>query len=242
MLVRILTEPRNAYIPQYQALFQMDKVCESHCHWESKRTFVLLCDSRVNPVSLGSVGLHWRGTALYCQESRSPEDGSARIAVHSGSLWIDCSSALHLVVFSRNVFYSNQCSISLSPTLSVFASMKRRSKRIKVPNTSILGKCRRRTIMEKAQPKQANWKRPWTLIVKFPCPLVEKARKTWASGAVNICIHFFFLHSKFLSFLFIFKYCCLSFSSASPVCQWIPSVSFYARLLLFVFLRSWRVK
>ena len=26
MLVRILTEPRNAYIPQYQTLFQMDKV------------------------------------------------------------------------------------------------------------------------------------------------------------------------------------------------------------------------
>ena len=26
MLIRILTEPRNAYIPQYQALFQMDKV------------------------------------------------------------------------------------------------------------------------------------------------------------------------------------------------------------------------
>ncbi|CAF0897245.1 unnamed protein product [Adineta steineri] len=26
MLVRILTEPRNAYVPQYQALFQMDKV------------------------------------------------------------------------------------------------------------------------------------------------------------------------------------------------------------------------
>ena len=26
MLVKILTEPRNAYIPQYQALFQMDKV------------------------------------------------------------------------------------------------------------------------------------------------------------------------------------------------------------------------
>ena len=25
MLVRILTEPRNAYIPQYQKLFQMDK-------------------------------------------------------------------------------------------------------------------------------------------------------------------------------------------------------------------------
>lgn len=26
-LVRILTEPRNAVIPQYQALFSMDKVC-----------------------------------------------------------------------------------------------------------------------------------------------------------------------------------------------------------------------
>jgi ATP-dependent Clp protease ATP-binding subunit ClpX len=26
MLVRILTEPRNAYVPQYQTLFQMDKV------------------------------------------------------------------------------------------------------------------------------------------------------------------------------------------------------------------------
>lgn len=26
-LVRILTEPRNAVIPQYQALFGMDKVC-----------------------------------------------------------------------------------------------------------------------------------------------------------------------------------------------------------------------
>ncbi len=26
MLVRILTEPRNAYVPQYQALFQLDKV------------------------------------------------------------------------------------------------------------------------------------------------------------------------------------------------------------------------
>lgn len=30
MLVRILTEPRNAYVPQYQALFQMDKVRSSH--------------------------------------------------------------------------------------------------------------------------------------------------------------------------------------------------------------------
>ena len=27
MLVRILTEPKNALIPQYQALFSMDKVC-----------------------------------------------------------------------------------------------------------------------------------------------------------------------------------------------------------------------
>ncbi len=27
MLVQILTEPRNAVIPQYQALFSMDKVC-----------------------------------------------------------------------------------------------------------------------------------------------------------------------------------------------------------------------
>lgn len=26
MLIRILTEPRNAYVPQYQALFKMDKV------------------------------------------------------------------------------------------------------------------------------------------------------------------------------------------------------------------------
>ena len=26
MLIRILTEPRNALIPQYQALFSMDKV------------------------------------------------------------------------------------------------------------------------------------------------------------------------------------------------------------------------
>ena len=35
-LVRILTEPRNAVIPQYQALFSMDKVIISrttqHCH------------------------------------------------------------------------------------------------------------------------------------------------------------------------------------------------------------------
>ena len=30
MLVRILTEPRNAYVPQYQALFQMDKVRSSY--------------------------------------------------------------------------------------------------------------------------------------------------------------------------------------------------------------------
>lgn len=28
-LVRILTEPRNAVVPQYQALFSMDKVCTS---------------------------------------------------------------------------------------------------------------------------------------------------------------------------------------------------------------------
>lgn len=27
MLMRILTEPKNALIPQYQALFSMDKVC-----------------------------------------------------------------------------------------------------------------------------------------------------------------------------------------------------------------------
>ena len=35
MLVRILTEPRNACIPQYQALFQMDKVinCNDFVHF-----------------------------------------------------------------------------------------------------------------------------------------------------------------------------------------------------------------
>lgn len=31
MLVQILTEPRNAVVPQYQALFSMDKVCISCC-------------------------------------------------------------------------------------------------------------------------------------------------------------------------------------------------------------------
>lgn len=32
MLVQILTEPRNAVVPQYQALFSMDKVCISHTY------------------------------------------------------------------------------------------------------------------------------------------------------------------------------------------------------------------
>ncbi len=31
MLVRILSEPRNAYVPQYQKLFQMDKVNLIYC-------------------------------------------------------------------------------------------------------------------------------------------------------------------------------------------------------------------
>ena len=33
MLVRILVEPRNALVPQYQALFGMDKVCNSRCEF-----------------------------------------------------------------------------------------------------------------------------------------------------------------------------------------------------------------
>ena len=32
-LVRILTEPRNAVIPQYQALFSMDKVETHYCYY-----------------------------------------------------------------------------------------------------------------------------------------------------------------------------------------------------------------
>lgn len=42
MLVRILTEPRNAYVPQYQALFQMDKVGRNTLISDRARSRLLL--------------------------------------------------------------------------------------------------------------------------------------------------------------------------------------------------------
>lgn len=54
MLVRILTEPRNAYVPQYQALFRMDKVI--YCYLLNRNRFDLnhmflnarMCDYSAN--------------------------------------------------------------------------------------------------------------------------------------------------------------------------------------------------
>ena len=40
MLMRILTEPRNALVPQYQALFQMDKVLRDYL-------FVMICNMQI---------------------------------------------------------------------------------------------------------------------------------------------------------------------------------------------------
>ena len=42
MLIRILTEPQNALIPQYQTLFRMDKV-RNICTYENCFVFIYLC-------------------------------------------------------------------------------------------------------------------------------------------------------------------------------------------------------